>query len=96
MYHHDPLLYVERQTKHIQRNLQVLIDAQSEGLLSRYWWQLLTTKGLLKKRRHDRETKRGWPVPTRGRRAAPVRGKQVTVTWRMLLLSDRVMISRVN
>ncbi|KAJ5920431.1 hypothetical protein N7516_011289 [Penicillium verrucosum] len=34
MYHHDPLLYVERQTKHIQRNLQVLIDAQSEGLLS--------------------------------------------------------------
>ncbi|KAF4762083.1 hypothetical protein HAV15_006301 [Penicillium sp. str.  len=33
-YHHDPLLYVERQTKHIQRNLQVLIDAQSEGLLS--------------------------------------------------------------
>ncbi|KAJ5788476.1 hypothetical protein N7457_003466 [Penicillium paradoxum] len=34
IYHHDPLLYVERQTKHIQRNLQVLIDAQSEGLLS--------------------------------------------------------------
>ncbi|KAJ5498097.1 hypothetical protein N7453_007148 [Penicillium expansum] len=33
-YHHDPLLHVERQTKHIQRNLQVLIDAQSEGLLS--------------------------------------------------------------
>ncbi|KAF7517208.1 hypothetical protein PCG10_001526 [Penicillium crustosum] len=33
-YHHDPLLYVERQTKHIQHNLQVLIDAQSEGLLS--------------------------------------------------------------
>lgn len=34
IYHHDPLLYVERQAKHIQRNLQVLIDAQSEGLLS--------------------------------------------------------------
>ncbi|CAG8892393.1 unnamed protein product [Penicillium nalgiovense] len=33
-YHNDPLLYVERETKHIQRNLQVLIDAQSEGLLS--------------------------------------------------------------
>ncbi|KAJ5308933.1 hypothetical protein PENANT_c013G01718 [Penicillium antarcticum] len=33
-YHHDPLLYVERQTKHIQRNLQVLIDAQSDGLFS--------------------------------------------------------------
>ncbi|KAJ5964326.1 uncharacterized protein N7479_004202 [Penicillium vulpinum] len=34
VYHHDPLLYVERQTRHIQRNLQVLIDAQSDGLLS--------------------------------------------------------------
>jgi hypothetical protein len=34
LYHHDPLLYVERQTKHIERNLQALIDAQSEGLLS--------------------------------------------------------------
>ncbi|KAJ5824146.1 hypothetical protein N7447_006486 [Penicillium robsamsonii] len=34
IYHHDPLLHVERQTKHIQRNLQLLIDAQSEGLLS--------------------------------------------------------------
>ncbi|KAJ5757960.1 uncharacterized protein N7511_006654 [Penicillium nucicola] len=33
-YHHDPFLYVERQTKHIQCNLQVLIDAQSDGLLS--------------------------------------------------------------
>lgn len=33
MYHHDPLLQVERQTKYIQRNLQALIDAQSEGLL---------------------------------------------------------------
>ncbi|KAL4922509.1 hypothetical protein BDW62DRAFT_172663 [Aspergillus aurantiobrunneus] len=30
----DPLLYVERQAKHIQRNLQHLIDAQSEGLLA--------------------------------------------------------------
>ncbi|KXG53701.1 uncharacterized protein PGRI_007510 [Penicillium griseofulvum] len=34
IYHHDPLLHVDRQTKHIERNLQVLIDAQSEGLLS--------------------------------------------------------------
>jgi phage shock protein A len=34
MYHHDPLLQVERQTKYIQRNLQTLIDAQSEGLLA--------------------------------------------------------------
>ncbi|CAI7668831.1 unnamed protein product [Penicillium manginii] len=34
MYHHNPLLYVERQSKHIQRNLQTLIDAQSEGLLA--------------------------------------------------------------
>ncbi|KAJ5090630.1 hypothetical protein N7532_009314 [Penicillium argentinense] len=34
MYHHDPLLYVKRQSNHIQRNLQTLIDAQSEGLLS--------------------------------------------------------------
>ncbi|KAJ5142824.1 uncharacterized protein N7515_001611 [Penicillium bovifimosum] len=34
LYHRDPLLYVERQAKHIERNLQVLIDAQSEGLLS--------------------------------------------------------------
>ncbi|KAL4962123.1 uncharacterized protein BDV14DRAFT_179045 [Aspergillus stella-maris] len=32
--HHDPLLHVERQAKHIQRNLQYLIDAQSEGLLA--------------------------------------------------------------
>lgn len=34
MYHHNPLLYVDRQSKHIQRNLQILIDAQSEGLLA--------------------------------------------------------------
>lgn len=34
MYHRDPLLHVDRQSKHIQSNLQVLIDAQSEGLLS--------------------------------------------------------------
>lgn len=34
MYHHDPLLHLGRQTNHIQQNLQVLIDAQSEGLLS--------------------------------------------------------------
>ncbi|KAL4796798.1 hypothetical protein BDV19DRAFT_360464 [Aspergillus venezuelensis] len=32
--HQDPLLHVERQAKHIQRNLQYLIDAQSEGLLA--------------------------------------------------------------
>lgn len=30
----DPLLHVERQAKYIQRNLQHLIDAQSEGLLA--------------------------------------------------------------
>ncbi|KAJ5175196.1 uncharacterized protein N7482_001073 [Penicillium canariense] len=34
MYHQHPLLHVERQTEHIQRNLQTLIDAQSEGLLA--------------------------------------------------------------
>lgn len=34
VYHQDPLLHVERQAKYIQRNLQTLIDAQSEGLLS--------------------------------------------------------------
>lgn len=33
-HHQDPLLYIDRQTKHIQQNLQVLIDAQSEGLLA--------------------------------------------------------------
>ncbi|KAJ5659360.1 hypothetical protein N7507_005811 [Penicillium longicatenatum] len=33
-YNHDPLLYIERQSKHIERSLQTLIDAQSEGLLS--------------------------------------------------------------
>lgn len=33
-HHHDSLLFVDRQTKYIQRNLQVLIDAQSDGLLS--------------------------------------------------------------
>ncbi|KAL5000057.1 hypothetical protein BDV10DRAFT_163271 [Aspergillus recurvatus] len=33
-HHQDPLLHVERQAKHIQRNLQLLIDAQSEGLLA--------------------------------------------------------------
>ncbi|KAL4885565.1 hypothetical protein BJY04DRAFT_179981 [Aspergillus karnatakaensis] len=32
--HQDPLIYVERQAKYIQRNLQLLIDAQSEGLLA--------------------------------------------------------------
>ncbi|KAJ5675550.1 hypothetical protein N7462_008447 [Penicillium macrosclerotiorum] len=34
MYHHDPLLHIERQAKHIQQNLQILIDAQGEGLLA--------------------------------------------------------------
>ncbi|KKK19233.1 hypothetical protein AOCH_006381 [Aspergillus ochraceoroseus] len=33
-YHQDPLLYIDRQSRHIQRNLQILIDAQSEGLLA--------------------------------------------------------------
>lgn len=33
-HHQDALLYVDRQANHIQRNLQVLIDAQSEGLLA--------------------------------------------------------------
>ncbi|KAL3473447.1 hypothetical protein BJX99DRAFT_198586 [Aspergillus californicus] len=33
-HHQDPLLHVERQATHIQRNLQRLIDAQSEGLLA--------------------------------------------------------------
>ncbi|KAE8382936.1 hypothetical protein BDV26DRAFT_252347 [Aspergillus bertholletiae] len=33
-YHQDPLIYVDRQAKHIQHNLQALIDAQSEGLLA--------------------------------------------------------------
>ncbi|KAI9931014.1 hypothetical protein ASPWEDRAFT_34455 [Aspergillus wentii DTO 134E9] len=32
--HHDPLLFIDRQTQHIQRTLQVLIDAQSEGLVA--------------------------------------------------------------
>lgn len=34
IHHNDPLLHIERQAKYIQRNLQALIDAQSEGLLS--------------------------------------------------------------
>ncbi|PWY86020.1 autophagy-related protein Atg28 [Aspergillus heteromorphus CBS 117.55] len=33
-HHQDPLVYIDRQAKHIERNLQVLIDAQSEGLLA--------------------------------------------------------------
>ncbi|KAA8648992.1 uncharacterized protein ATNIH1004_004882 [Aspergillus tanneri] len=33
-YHQDPLIYIDRQAKHLQRNLQVLIDAQGEGLLA--------------------------------------------------------------
>lgn len=34
VHHQDALLYVDRQANHIQRNLQDLIDAQSEGLLA--------------------------------------------------------------
>ncbi|KAJ6140573.1 hypothetical protein N7470_010369 [Penicillium chermesinum] len=33
-YHHDPLVFIDRQTKYIQRSLQTFIDAQGEGLLS--------------------------------------------------------------
>ncbi|PYI04060.1 hypothetical protein BO78DRAFT_179438 [Aspergillus sclerotiicarbonarius CBS 121057] len=33
-HHQDPFVYIDRQAKHIQRNLQILIDAQSEGLLA--------------------------------------------------------------
>ncbi|KAL1992036.1 hypothetical protein VTN49DRAFT_4068 [Thermomyces lanuginosus] len=33
-YHHDPLLYIERQTRHLQQNIQSLLDAQSEGLVA--------------------------------------------------------------
>lgn len=33
-YHRDPILWFERQVKHIQRDLQILIDAQSDGLLA--------------------------------------------------------------
>ncbi|PYH93535.1 hypothetical protein BO71DRAFT_399657 [Aspergillus ellipticus CBS 707.79] len=33
-HHQDPLVYINRQATHIERNLQVLIDAQSEGLLT--------------------------------------------------------------
>lgn len=33
-YHHHPIVFIERQSKHIQRTLQTLIDAQSEGLLA--------------------------------------------------------------
>ncbi|KAL2870249.1 uncharacterized protein BJX67DRAFT_278941 [Aspergillus lucknowensis] len=33
-FYQDPLIHVERQAKHIQRNLQQLIDAQGEGLLA--------------------------------------------------------------
>lgn len=34
IHHHEPLLYVERQARHLQRNLQVLLDAQSDGLMA--------------------------------------------------------------
>lgn len=33
-YNHDPLLYINRQSKYIERNLQTLIDAQSDGLMA--------------------------------------------------------------
>ncbi|KAL1976705.1 hypothetical protein VTN31DRAFT_2987 [Thermomyces dupontii] len=33
-HHHDPLLYIERQTRHLQQNIQSLLDAQSEGLVA--------------------------------------------------------------
>lgn len=33
-YHNDPVLSVDRQAKRIQQSLQILIDAQSEGLLA--------------------------------------------------------------
>ncbi|KAL3466016.1 hypothetical protein BJX64DRAFT_34799 [Aspergillus heterothallicus] len=33
-YQQDPMISIERRAKHIQRNLQRLIDAQSEGLLA--------------------------------------------------------------
>ncbi|GKZ64645.1 hypothetical protein AnigIFM50267_005715 [Aspergillus niger] len=32
--HQDPIVYIDRQARQIQRNLQILIDAQSEGLLA--------------------------------------------------------------
>jgi hypothetical protein len=31
---HDPFLYIERQARHLQRSIQGLLDAQSEGLLA--------------------------------------------------------------
>ncbi|KAL1989229.1 hypothetical protein VTN96DRAFT_3776 [Rasamsonia emersonii] len=34
MQHNDPFLYVERQARHLQQNIQSLLDAQSEGLLA--------------------------------------------------------------
>jgi hypothetical protein len=34
MLHRDPFLYLERQSRHIQRHFQVLLDAQSEGLIA--------------------------------------------------------------
>ena len=33
-YHRDPLLHIEREVNQVQQSLQVLIDAQSEGLLA--------------------------------------------------------------
>ncbi|KAG2420842.1 hypothetical protein HFD88_000456 [Aspergillus terreus] len=34
VYHQDPLIHINRQVKHIQQYLQLLIDAQSDGLLA--------------------------------------------------------------
>lgn len=34
VHHQDPFLYIERQSRHIQRHLQVLLDAQSDGLIA--------------------------------------------------------------
>ncbi|KAK2761364.1 hypothetical protein FQN54_001886 [Arachnomyces sp. PD_36] len=34
VHHQDPFLYLERQSRHIQQHLQVLLDAQSDGLIA--------------------------------------------------------------
>ncbi|KAJ5580610.1 hypothetical protein N7450_006911 [Penicillium hetheringtonii] len=59
IYHNNPLLYVDRQSKHIQRNLQALVDAQSEGLLS----------GLAQQQEHPEDTSDGSFTPTSSSRA---------------------------
>lgn len=65
IYHQNPLLYVERQSKHIQRNLQALIDAQSEGLLSGLAQQ--------QEEQHPEDTSDGSFTPTSSSRAGPSR-----------------------